>query len=154
MKIVETKCNLLNVPRGYYLAHCISGDYALAGNLESKMNIYYNMRYKLFRHYPIPDKDKYAEVGESLLVDDVFNLVIKSKFNDKATYEALEKALNDMKFWCNSLYIDNVAIPKLGCGGNGLEWDLVKNIIEKVFGNTDIKFLVCTDEKCTYNTDG
>ena len=41
---------------------------------------------------------------------------------------------NDIKF---------IAIPKLGCGLDRLQWGLVRNNIEFVFKDTDIKILVC-----------
>ena len=85
MVINEEKRDLFTVPQGYYLAHCISGDYALGAGIATQFVEVYNMRYKLHNHYPIPDGEKYANVGKALLVDNVFNLVTKARCFHKPT---------------------------------------------------------------------
>jgi len=44
MTITEINGNLFEVPQGYYLAHCISGDYALGAGIAKTFNEIYNMR--------------------------------------------------------------------------------------------------------------
>ena len=34
-------------------------------------------------------------------------------------------------------------MPLIGCGLDQLEWDKVKDVIEDVFGDTDIDILIC-----------
>lgn len=36
-----------------------------------------------------------------------------------------------------------IAMPKIGCGLDKLEWSKVKAIIEEVFAGTDIEILIC-----------
>ena len=69
MTINEINGDLFRVPQGYYLAHCISGDYALGAGIAKKFDAEYNMRFKLFRDYAIPDGEKSANVGRALLPD-------------------------------------------------------------------------------------
>ena len=45
MIIREEKRDLFTVPHGYYLAHCISGDYALGAGIAKQFVEVYNMRY-------------------------------------------------------------------------------------------------------------
>ena len=57
--------DLFTVPQGYYLAHCISADFALGAGIAKIFDEVYNMRFKLFREY-----DMYAyEGGDALLID-------------------------------------------------------------------------------------
>ena len=58
LKIIEETRDLFTVPQGYYLAHCISGDYALGAGIAKTFNEVYNMRYKLHKQYPIPMGEK------------------------------------------------------------------------------------------------
>ena len=144
MNFKEETRDLFTVPQGYYLAHCISGDYSLGAGIAAQFVDVYNMRYKLHRNYPIPDGEKFANVGEALLIDYVFNLVTKDRVYHKPTYDTLIKTLEDMKEQCENLDIDKIAIPRIGCGLDGLSWDMVEEIIKEVFEDTDMEILICT----------
>ena len=143
MIINEITQDLFQVPQGYYLAHCISGDYALGAGIAKKFNEVYNMRSKLNRDYAIPSEKKSANVGRALLVDNVFNLVTKERYFHKPTYDELYNALVDMQEQCQDFGIEKLAMPLIGCGLDRLEWGKVKDIIEDVFTQTDIEILVC-----------
>ena len=144
MNFKEETRDLFTVPQGYYLAHCISGDYSLGAGIAAQFVDVYNMRYKLHRNYPIPDGEKFANVGEALLVDNVFNLVTKDRVYHKPTYDTLIETLEDMKEQCENLDIDKIAMPRIGCGLDGLSWDTVEEIIMEVFEDTDMEILICT----------
>ena len=143
MIMKEETMDLFTVPQGYYLAHCISGDYALGAGIAKQFVEVYNMRFKLHKNYPIPEGEKFANVGQALLIDNVFNLVTKARVFHKPTYDSLYETLVDMKFQCESLNVAKLAIPLLGCGLDKLEWEKVKDVIEDVFDSTDIEILVC-----------
>lgn len=36
-----------------------------------------------------------------------------------------------------------LAMPKIGCGIDRLDWDKVQEIIKDVFRNTDVEILIC-----------
>lgn len=135
--------DLFTAPQGYYLAHCISGDYALGAGIAKQFVENYNMRFKLHKNYPIPDGEKFANVGQALLVDNVFNLVTKARVFHKPTYETLYDTLLDMRVQCVDLDVTKLAIPLLGCGLDRLDWGQVLDIIEDVFDGMDIEILVC-----------
>lgn len=137
----EVVRDLFSVPQGYYLAHCISADYALGAGIAKIFNEVYNMRHKLHRDYGQFDGDE--AVGHALLVENVFNLVTKEGCYMKPTYDTLREALIDMKEQCEEMELLRVAMPLIGCGLDGLEWDKVKEIIKETFDNTDIKILIC-----------
>lgn len=143
MTINEINGDLFRVPQGYYLAHCISGDYALGAGIAKKFDAEYNMRFKLFRDYAIPDGEKSANVGRALLIDNVFNLVTKERCFHKPTYDILYDTLVDMREQCEDFDITRLAMPLIGCGLDKLEWDKVKDVIEDVFENTNIEILIC-----------
>ena len=140
MTIIETQGDLFAAPQGFYLAHCISGDYALGAGVAQQMDEAYNMRHKLHRDYPIGSGMKYANVGEALLVDNVFNLVTKPRCYHKPTYDKLRETLESMKNMCLSIDVQKLAMPKIGCGLDKLDWDKVKEIFE----DTDIYILIYT----------
>lgn len=144
MNIKEEKRDLFTVSQEYYLAHCISGDYALGAGIAKVFNANYNMRFKLNCDFAIPKGEKFANVGRALLVDNVFNLVTKERYFHKPTYDTLYKTLIDMKEQCENIGINKLAMPLIGCGLDRLKWDRVKATIENVFADTDIEILICS----------
>lgn len=138
----EVHGDLFTAPQGCYLVHCISGDYALGAGIAKIFDEVYNMRYKLHKNYAIENGKKFDNVGRALLVDNVFNLVTKKRCFHRPTYDDLYDALVDMKEQCIDFDITKLAMPLIGCGLDRLEWDKVKDIIEDVFDDTDIKITV------------
>jgi len=143
MTYSEWKQNLFYVPQGFYLAHCISGDYALGAGIAKKFDELYNMRFKLHRDYPIPANQAYANVGKALLVDNVFNLVTKKRYFQKPTYDLVYETLSDLKRQCDCKGITKLAMPLIGCGLDRLQWDNVKEMIMDVFEDMNIEIVVC-----------
>ena len=137
MILNEVQRDLFSVPHGYYFAHCISGDFALGAGIAVKFNELYNMRKKLKNTVDyIPDNC-------AILIDNVFNLVTKRKCYHKPTYASLRESLEDMIETIETLEIEKIAMPMIGCGLDKLDWDVVKEIIEDVFEDIDIEILVC-----------
>lgn len=143
MILTEEQSDLFLMPQGYYLVHCISGDYALGAGIAKQFNILYDMRYRLHRDYPIPDGGRYAHVGDALLVGNVFNLVTKPLCYQKPRYDDLYDTLIDLREQCEILHIKRIAMPKIGCGLDRLEWSRVKEMLEEIFEHTDIEITVC-----------
>jgi hypothetical protein len=142
MTITIEKRDLFTISQGYYLAHCISADFALGAGIAKAFDSVYNMRFKLFRNY---DNYEYSG-GDALLVDNVFNLVTKHKYWHKPTYDSLREALEMMKEQLDFLGATKLAVPMLGCGLDRLQWAQVENIIKDVFADTDVDIVVCVLE--------
>lgn len=139
MMITIEKRDLFTVPQGYYLAHCISADFALGAGVAKTFDEVYNMRFKLFRAY----NDYTYEGGNALLIDNVFNLVTKPKYYHKPRYEAVREALETMKDIMEMNATTKLAMPKIGCGLDKLSWSEVYEIICEVFEDTDVEILIC-----------
>ncbi len=144
----EEKRDLFTVSKDYYLAHCISADFALGAGIAKEFNRRYDMKKKLFDKFPgsrVPYWDKLQERYRGLCVriDNVYNLITKKNYWNKPTLDTFENALNWMKE--DALYnkIDKIAMPQIGCGLDRLDWEDVSELIKKVFEDTDIEILVC-----------
>jgi hypothetical protein len=131
--------DLFTVPQGYYLAHCISADFALGAGIAKTFDEVYNMRFKLFREY---DNYEY-EGGDALLIDNVFNLVTKPKCYHKPRYEAVREALEVMKEIMETNATTKLAMPKIASGLDKCEWEKIYDIICEVFEDTDVEILIC-----------
>ena len=140
MNITIENRDLFTVPQGYYLAHCISADFTLGAGIAKVFDKVYNIRHKLFKNYP---EYEYDNLGDALLVDNVFNLVTKQKYWHKPTYYSLEGALMSMKDMMEDLNVTKLAMPLIGCGLDKLNWDMVLEIIKDTFEDMDVEILIC-----------
>lgn len=146
MILKRDKKDLFEMPQEYFLAHCISADFALGAGIAKQFDSKYNMRYKLMKKYEYIylDSNPSRYIGDVLLVDNVFNLITKNKCYHKPTYESLNKCLLQLRKIVNLNGIDKLAIPKIGCGLDKLEWVVVEKLIISAFNDTDIEIVVCT----------
>ena len=138
MLFKEEKRDLFTVDDKYYLCHCISDDFALGAGIAVQFEKRYKLKRELFRLYP----EGLGSVG-CVLVGKVFNLVTKEKYYHKPTLITLQQSLIQMKELAIQNNIKYIAMPRIGCGLDGLEWNDVRNIICAVFQDTDVKILVC-----------
>ena len=82
-------------------------------------------------------KDKKLKPGEihvfSLDQDKyVFNVATKDDFTRDSQYEWIVAGLKNIATEAQKLGITSVAVPALGCGLGGLEWNKVRKIIEEI----------------------
>lgn len=142
----EEKRDLFSVPDDYYLAHCISADFALGKGIAVEFNKRFDLRYKLRSKYPdylIFFNRTFPYDGDCIIEGKILNLVTKERYYQKPTYDSLRDALEWMRVICRDNYIHKVAMPRIGCGLDRLEWNKVSEIIQDVFKDTDIEILVC-----------
>ena len=147
MTIREEQRDLFTVPTDYILVHCISADLVMGAGIAKEFTRR-GVKAQLQRDY------QDIEVGDCLVSDTTgwraeFNLVTKEKYWQKPTYDSLKTALVNARINAKILALMNddkpvkLAIPKIGCGLDHLQWVKVKEIIEEVFANTDVEILVC-----------
>lgn len=70
--------------------------------------------------------------------------ILQERYWHKPTYLSLRSSLEAMK--CHALQhsVTAIAMPRIGCGLDGLVWDRVREILTDVFKDTDIKISVYT----------
>lgn len=73
----------------------------------------------------------------------MFNLVTKERYFHKPTLDNLRVTLEEMKDFAVEMGMNKIAMPKIGCGLDRLDWDDVQEMIHDVFDKTDIEILVC-----------
>lgn len=145
MTFREEQRDLFTVPTGHILVHCISTDLAMGAGIAKEF-AKRGVKAQLQRNY------QNIEVGDCLVSNTTgwraeLNLITKEKYWQKPTYETMRMALEDAEFLCceGTMNDENVklAMPRIGCGLDKLEWSKVKAIIAEVFVDTDVEILVC-----------
>ena len=140
-ELTEMKGDLFSAPRSFSLAHCISKDCRLGAGIA-----------KLF-------KQKFGRVDELVKMGTsvggvsplsigpfggkfVYNLVTKEKYFHKPTYASLRSSLEAMRDHAVQHKVKEIAMPKIGCGLDKLEWVKVVEVIKEVFAETSIHIRV------------
>jgi ribA/ribD-fused uncharacterized protein len=73
----------------------------------------------------------------------VFDLGTQEGYwRSRASYEAIETALREMRRQADAEGITSIAMPRIGVGYGGLSWKKVRAIIEAVFGDGDGSLIV------------
>lgn len=138
MKIVEVVGDLFSAPDDFYFAHCVSADFKLGAGIAKQFDEKYDMRTKLLNRCI---GGRYL-VGTTRLIDRTFNLITKTRYWEKPTYDDFVKCIYSLKELIIKHHISNLAIPRLGCGLDQLDWNVVKTIIEYAFVDVDVNIYV------------
>lgn len=118
MQYREEVRNLFLVSDDYYLAHCISADFAMGKGIAVEFNKRYDMKNKLQHNYPeyINLWNDYNKSFDCILQDKVFNLITKEKYFHKPTYTTIYNSIISVKNLAIQNKIQKIAMPKIGCG--------------------------------------
>ena len=83
-------------------------------------------------------KDYNLNSGEKIII----NFPTKKDWRKSSEYSFIEKGLDNLIQIVAQQNIQSVAIPPLGAGNGGLEWEKVKKIIEQKFNNLNVEIIV------------
>ena len=141
MKLTIEKRDLFTVFKDYTLCHCISSDFALGAGIAKKFAELGVKDYLIKYYAPCEWNSKGKCLFTSATGWGEFNLVTKEKFWHKPTLLTLKQSLLSLKE--HLIGGDKIAMPKIGCGLDHLNWQDVEQIIKEVFADTDVEILVC-----------
>lgn len=83
-------------------------------------------------------KDSNIDSGEKTII----NFPTKKNWRKPSEYSYIEEGLIDLIQVIDNYKIKSIAIPPLGAGNGGLEWERVKKIIEKHLSQIDVDIYV------------
>ncbi|MFG6147444.1 type II toxin-antitoxin system antitoxin DNA ADP-ribosyl glycohydrolase DarG [Halobacillus sp. B23F22_1] len=69
----------------------------------------------------------------------VINFPTKQHWKEKSKMNYITEGLRDLKHVIEELDIQSIALPPLGCGNGGLNWDDIKPLIEETFTNSSFE---------------
>ena len=134
-KINEVPGNLFDYDtQGYSLVHCIGADYKMKDGIAKYFQIRYKTEDELKNNFFVRT---WTGHGRCVITNNngVCNLVVKRQYFNKPTLKTLREALVDMKAQCETRSIYKLAMPYIGCGIDGLDWNDVKQIIVDIFAS-------------------
>jgi O-acetyl-ADP-ribose deacetylase (regulator of RNase III) len=121
----------------YHFAHCIASDLGMGAGIAVPFRKKYGLRGR------IQKVDEPLKHPTCILTPPVFNLITKRVSSGKPTYDSMRISLIKMKEHIVENDIKKVAMPKIGCGLDRLQWGAVREMIKDIFGDLDIKVKVC-----------
>lgn len=143
MTITEVNGNLFSMEGfGVHYVQCISADFSMNQGIAVQFNRRKDMKNKI----KALRGDHNDKAIDCILIEDTFNLVTKKFRYNKPSYETIGQALEMMKEICLEQGITKIAMPKIGCGLDKLNWKHVEKKLKKVFRSTDIEFFVFDNE--------
>lgn len=120
------------------VAQCVSNNFQMSAGVAAQIEAKMCMRDEL--------KAMPTRVGETVLIEDeecnVAYLITKSRHYDKPTMTSMREALEDLKTKVLERGYSEVNAPLLGCGLDGLEWQQVQGLIEELYKDTGVKFVI------------
>mgnify|MGYP000880146280 FL=1 len=83
----------------------------------------------------------------------IINFPTKKDWRSNSKIEYIENGLDDLIKVIKELDIKSIAIPPLGCGLGGLDWTIVKQIIETKLSKLECKIIIFTHLNNKNNKD-
>ena len=77
----------------------------------------------------------------------IYNLVTKTKCSEKPNLPTLSLTLEEMKSHARLYGISTIAIPKIGCGLDQMNWQEVVKLLRDIFAYSNIRIIVYTLEE-------
>lgn len=153
----EIQGDLFTADKKAILVHCISQDCKMGAGIAKKFTEM-GVKEQLLR-YHVNDRPWKGSGYMFVTPRDkcpwkVANLITKDKYYSKPTYDTLSQALHHLKVWYLNVkrvydwatsggtpfeaLPTTIAMPRIGCGLDKLEWARVKQIIQDIFEDTDL----------------
>lgn len=118
------------------------------GVMGAGVALAFKQRYpEMFKDYQSASKDGQIRPGrmhvwKSLEGDWIINFPTKRDWRDPSRYEDIEAGLDDLRAYLEIVGPVTVALPALGCGHGGLDWDRVSAMIRDKLEGLEAHILV------------
>ncbi|KAJ8949319.1 hypothetical protein NQ318_006744 [Aromia moschata] len=138
-RVKEIQQDLFAMSKEYSLAHCVAEDMRMGSGIAVTFKRDFKDIDELFSQ-----RQKQGGLAVLSLEDRyIYYLVTKRVSNGKPTYETLWSSLKKLRDHMKEYSVEKLAIPRLGCGLDRLEWTHVKNMIEFLFKELEVEITVC-----------
>ena len=139
------------------LAHCVSKDLSMSKGIATLFRDRFgqiNELKKQSMYAPLPSPWPNVlpcvdvSVGDCAYITaadrHVFYLVTKERYYYKPTMATLEASLRVMRELCLQNGVRRLAMPRIGCGLDRLNWDQVSQLIRRIFQDDEIEITIYT----------
>ena len=138
------------------IGHCISADAQMSKGFAQFLSERIPRLRRVCRRANLM-KDQVFPFWDSSSRQYIYNLVTTKKFSDKPTLSTLAQTLQNMQAHATVHRVSTVAIPKIGCGLDQMNWQDVVKLLRNIFAYSDIQIVVYSvDERAIHalSTEG
>ncbi|KAJ8960511.1 hypothetical protein NQ318_013795 [Aromia moschata] len=139
----EEPRDLFQTPADFCLAHCVAADLRMSRGIALTFKKAFGQLEELRRQRPEVGRVLQITAAEQEKERSVFYLVTKQLSHHKPTYQTVWDTLVELRDVLLSQSISSLAIPKIASGLDGLDWRVIRSMLEVLFRFTGIEILVC-----------
>ena len=140
MQIVYGKENsILQQPNS--IGHCISADAQMSKGFAQFLSERIPRLRRTCRRANLL-KDQVFPFWDSLSRRYIYNLVTKEKYSDKPDLQTLATTLQSMQSHATMHGVSTIAIAKIGCGLDQMNWQDVVKLLRDIFAYSDVQIVV------------
>ncbi|KAJ8960072.1 hypothetical protein NQ318_009514 [Aromia moschata] len=139
----EEPRDLFQTPADFCLAHCVAADLRMSRGIALTFKKAFGQLEELRRQRPEVGRVLQITAAEQEKERSVFYLVTKQLSHHKPTYQTVWDTLVELRDMLLSQNISSLAIPKIASGLDGLDWRVIRSMLEVLFRFTGIEILVC-----------
>ncbi|KAJ8949442.1 hypothetical protein NQ318_007543 [Aromia moschata] len=139
----EEPRDLFQAPADFCLAHCVAADLRMSRGIALTFKKAFGQLEELRRQRPEVGRVLQITAAEQEKERSVFYLVTKQLSHHKPTYQTVWDTLVELRDVLLSQSISSLAIPKIASGLDGLDWRVIRSMLEVLFRFTGIEVLVC-----------
>ncbi|KAJ8936417.1 hypothetical protein NQ318_014855 [Aromia moschata] len=139
----EEPRDLFQTPADFCLAHCVAADLRMSRGIALTFKKAFGQLEELRRQRPEVGRVLQITAAEQEKERSVFYLVTKQLSHHKPTYQTVWDTLVELRDVLLSQSISSLAIPKIASGLDGLDWRVIRSMLEVLFRFTGIDILVC-----------
>lgn len=141
--IKEIAGDLFEAPGEYALSHCVSQDFQMDRGIALEFRRRFGQIDELCNQ-----KKSVTEIASIVSQErTIICLITKEHYWQKPTYENLFLTLTNLKHFCIKENITKLAMPKIACGLDELQWPEVRTMIRYVFRKTQVQILIFIDNE-------
>ncbi|KAJ8937215.1 hypothetical protein NQ318_006636 [Aromia moschata] len=139
----EEPRDLFQAPADFCLAHCVAADLRMSRGIALTFKKAFGQLEELRRQRPEVGRVLQITAAEQEKERSVFYLVTKQLSHHKPTYQTVWDTLVELRDVLLSQSLSSLAIPKIASGLDGLDWRVIRSMLEVLFRFTGIEVLVC-----------
>ncbi|KAJ8940405.1 hypothetical protein NQ318_009334 [Aromia moschata] len=139
----EEPRDLFKTPPDFCLAHSVAADLRMSRGIVLTFKKTFGQLQELRRQRPEVGRVLQITVAQQEKERSIFYLVTKQLSHHKPTYQNIWDTLVELRDVLLSQNISSLAIPKIASGLDGLDWRVIRSMLEVLFRFTGIEILVC-----------
>ena len=140
-KLTELRGNVFACPDNFSLGHCVSRDFHMKKGIAKEFFAKFHSTYQDLKCVDFG-------IGDIAVFEDnqrfIYNLITKNLYYHKPTYHQLDCSLHRMRDHMLDNNVAHLALPRLACGRDRLEWPIVKAMIVQCFQHIPCEIRIYT----------